>query len=373
MAEPKVTEGLKQEGVLTVGIRGSSTAPFVITSLNALDTATGVDIELGCALADQMGLQAAFVSVDDIAEALSGTCDVVLNASTSEANGFDVAGDYAESALALFHKGEVTVVTPDDINGARVAVQDGSSAQMALRVTALEITEVPCSTLNEAFDVLDADEADYVFCNVDSGAYLCSWREGVEFAGALSDPKVQGIALASGEGAVQDAVRAAYSELEGNGVLAEIRRSWFGNLPVLTAEHVVANVPMRETSGESLDDFNTNAEVLQSAQDGSTAGANAVTMSQLESYSPSTSTEVGYSSNDGDYGYGYSSGYSNSTNYSTNYDYSYDAGTGYDTSYDSNGYADAGGGDYSDYGGGSDYAGGEYADYGGSGEYTESY
>ena len=69
---------------------------------------------------------------------------------------------------------------------------------LALRVTALTVTEVPCKTLGEAFDSLKSGDADYVLCNASTGAYLASRREGISFAGAFSEPEPIGIALPSG-------------------------------------------------------------------------------------------------------------------------------------------------------------------------------
>lgn len=366
--EPVVTEGLKQPGTLVIGIRGSAIAPFVVTSLNSLDTATGLDIELGAALADELGLEASFVNVDEVHQALSDTCDVVMDVSTDEANGFDVVGDYAETALSLFYKGEAATVSVDDIKGTRVALQEGSSAQMALRVTALEAKEVSCSTLNQAFDALDEGDADYVLCHASSGAYLTLWREGVSFAGAFSEPTVQGIAIPSGDGMVSSSVRSAYQELQNNGVLAEIRRSWLGDLPQLTSASVIANIPTRETSGESLTDISGSAEVLHSAQDGSTAGANAVSLAEVSSLATSSPTGAGTGTQDyTPTGYGSQSyGYDYSVDYSSTYYDTDSTGTQTDSGYDYS--APSGSSDYSDY---SNYN--ETTDYGSGGDYTESY
>lgn len=369
---PVVTEGLKKQGTLTVGLRTSSTAPFITESNNG---ATGMDVDLAGALADALGLDLAFERVDNVSDALTSTCDVVLNVSTEEAKGFDVVGDYAEAALSLFHKGEPVVVSVDDVKGKKVALQEGSSAQRALRLTTLEVTEVPCSTLNEAFDALDAGDCDYVLCSATSGGYLASRRDGDSFAGAFSTPKVQGIAVASGDGALQTAVRTAYEEISGNGILAEIRRAWMGSLPTLTAESVIANIPVAETEGEALESLGAESEVLSQAMDGSTAGSNAVSMSEAEAMgaaAPKTTTTVdeGYTTTQNyttptyvDYSdYSDYSNYSTPTTTTTGYsDYS-------DTSGTANSSADT------DYSGATDYSDAPATtDYAPSGDYTETY
>ena len=267
-------EGLKKDGMLTVGVRSSASAPFVIGSG---DSISGLDVDLGASLASELNLKASFVSVDDVGKALQETCDVVINVTSSEANGFDVVGDYAETGYAFFHRGETKVSTVDEISGKSVAVQQGSSSQMALKVTSLSMNEVTFSSLNESFEALKSSTVDYVLCQSCSGAYLTAWQEKLAFAGLMNEPTAQGIALASGDGAVAKAVREAYEKMNDNGVLSEVRRSWLGNCPKLTSESVIKDIPMKETNGEPLSNSLATQEVLQTAQDGSTAGANAVT------------------------------------------------------------------------------------------------
>ncbi len=287
--EPAAIEGLKQPGVLTVGLRSSVGAPFVFESSKGL---SGLDVELGCALADELGLSVSFKKVNDVARALQDECDIILNVATSEANGFNVLGDYAESALSVFHRGDPTVVSVEDLNNKVVALQNGSSAQMGLRLTALQMSELACNSLTEAFQALDEGRADYVLCYAPSGAYLSSWRDDVSFAGTFEEPTVLGIALASGDGAAQGAVRSAYERIASNGILAEERRSWLGNMPVLTSASVIANIPMRETTGEQLAETNgAGDEVLSTSLDGSTAGSNAVTVVDSSNNESTTDSE----------------------------------------------------------------------------------
>ena len=267
-------EGLKNEGVLTVGVRSTVVAPFVI---GAGDSISGLDIDLGSSLANELNLTAAFISVEDVGKALQESCDVVIDVPASEASGFDVVGDYAELGYAFFHKGETKVSTVDEINNKSVAVQQGSPAQMALNVTSLAMKEVSFASLNESFEALENGTVDYVLCQSCSGAYLTAWLDVLNFAGLLNEPASQGIAIASGEGAVSKAIREAYARMSENGVLAEIHRSWLGNFPKLSAESVIQGIPMKEPDGQSLSNIATMQEVLLVAQDGSTAGANAVT------------------------------------------------------------------------------------------------
>lgn len=280
---PAVTEGLKEQGKLKVGLLSSAATPFVTSTEGTL---VGMDVDLAYSIANDLGLEASFVTVSDVAEALN-SCDLVMGVSPNEANGLTVVGDYAQTALALFHKGEAGVQPVDAIKGKSVAVQDGSPSQMSLRVTALGMKETPVTSINEAFDILDKGQVEYVACQSASGAYLSSWRDGITFAGCYSTPESRGIAMAAGEGSVQTAVREAYDRLMGNGVFDEIHRTWLGDFPKLTPESVIANLPSKEASGSAVPQNPASDEVLNTAMDGSTAGANAVTLSDANAGSRS--------------------------------------------------------------------------------------
>lgn len=298
---PKAVEGLKRQGVLTVGIRKAAAAPFV-TLLEP--TAQGLDADVASAIGDQMGLSVEFLPIDDVQEALAGECDVVMGAPRSKSKSYALVGNYADSALSLFHRGDAGVVDVKQINGTRIALQDGSSAQMALRITALEVTEVPARSLNDAFAALDAGEADFVCCQAASGGYLTLGHAGYSFAGAMSDLSAHGVAVGKNNASLKTAVSEAFDALEGNGVLASIRQSWLGELPVLGKEHKIRNVPMRETSGDSLESVVAEDEVLGNARDGSSAGANAVGFAgernSEATYAPAVSSTSSGTSDEGE-------------------------------------------------------------------------
>ena len=275
-ATPVVTEGLKEPGKLKVGLLSTASTPFVTSTKGVLG---GMDVDLAYSIASELGLEASLVTVSNVADALN-SCDMVMGVSPAEANGLTVVGDYAQSALVLFHKGAAGVQPVDAIKGKTVALQEGSPSQMSLRVTALGMKETPVTSINEAFDILDKGQVEYVACQSASGAYLSSWRDGIAFAGCYSTPESRGIAMAAGEGAVQTAVREAYDHLLSNGVFDEIYRTWLGEFPKLTPESMIANLPSKEASSTTVQPVSTSDEVLDTAMDGSTAGANAVTLSE---------------------------------------------------------------------------------------------
>lgn len=267
-------EGLQTDGVLTVGIRSESVAPFV---MDTGASTTGLDIDLANSLASELGLKVAYVTVEDELDALAHGCDIVMSSSNLDGADFEVVGHYADAAIAFFHKGPTKVVKAKDLKKKRIGVQDGSSAQRVLRITNFNADENSYRNLGRAFGALEVGSIDYVLCHTSAGGYLCTRYKDLAFAGTLNEPVAAGICVVSASDDVCKAVQQAYGRLEKNGVLAEVRRCWLGNLPVLSSKSRISGIPMKETSGESLESLATDAESVSTKMDGSTAGANAVT------------------------------------------------------------------------------------------------
>lgn len=271
---PASIEGLQTDGVLTVGILSSSTTPFV---MEMSTSTTGLDIDLAHSLANELGLKVAFVTVEDTLDGLAQGCDVVMNATADKNKDFEVIGHYADSATAFFHKGPTTVVKSDDLKDKSVGVQDSSSAQRALRITDFNASENSYRNLGRAFGALEVGTIDYVLCHTTTGAYLCTRYKDASFAGTLSEPVANGIAVVNSNDSVCKAVREGYERLEKNGVLAEVRRCWLGDMPLLSSKSQIAGIPMKKTTGESLESLSADVEAINTRMDGSTAGVNAVT------------------------------------------------------------------------------------------------
>ena len=275
---PATIEGLATEGTLTVGIRNSSVPPLVMEKGAALE---GLEIELACALADELGTSVAFRRVVDPKDGLDAGCDVVMDASI-ESSAYDVVGNDAASGAALFRRGGEGVATVDEIRGKTIALQDGSASQFLLRTCDLGTTEQPCDTLDQAFGKLEAGAVDYVLCHPMSGAYAAQRYGDIHFAGMLNAPSPTGIAVASGNGEVSTAVRDAYDRLQASGVLGETHRRWLGDLPTLNEDARIKDVPMHETSSDAPELSFVAESVGDGSLDGSTAGANAAVISTLD-------------------------------------------------------------------------------------------
>lgn len=265
---------LVEEGTLTVGVvTDGSNVPYCVLDD---DKVMGLDVDLGSVLADHMGLQVKFVVVNDASAALLGKqCDVVTRIEDDGAQGATTVGDYSQTAVALFHKGEASTSALADVSGKTVGVQGDSASQAAVEGSNLGATTKTYTNLNEAFKALDAGEVDYVACDAYSGAYLAASYDGVGLAGTLDTPTVIGVAVDSTNTALIDAVKAAWDGASQDGTYDLVRARWLGSLPKLDESTVIQGVELDEdakTRAASVGSEGTG----EGPQDGSTAGSNAV-------------------------------------------------------------------------------------------------
>lgn len=284
-------DALVKEGTLTVGVDAdAASAPYYIVGDDG--TVSGMDVDLASALAQQLGLQVRFVSVDDPAEALGSQCDVVLGVEAGELAGTEVVGSSSQGAVALFRRGEASVVSLDDVDGSTVGVQEGSVSQGVLEGSNLSVTTRTYSNLNEAFNALEAGTIDYVLCDAYSGAYLAVAYGDLSFAGTLDEPVARGVAVAEGNAELGQAVSGALEAMSGNGVTGLVRARWVGALPELTESTMVPGVELSSAGdhaadageggttadGETSTDAGETFEDDATPMDGSTAGSNAATL-----------------------------------------------------------------------------------------------
>lgn len=281
-------DALVQEGTLTVGVDTSTVnAPYFI--LGDDSTLSGMDVDLASALAQQLGLQVRFVSIDDPETALGTTCDVIFEAEDGDIADATVVGSSSQSSVALFHRGEAETVTLDDVNGKTVGVQEGSVSQGVLENSNLSVTARTYSNLNEAFNALEAGTLDYVLCDAYSGAYLAVSYGDITFAGNLDVPVTRGVAVLQSNTELAQAVSSAMQTMSESGITSLARVRWVGTLPDLTSDTVVSGVVISENNHATINESTTgegdmstdSGETFENdstPMDGSTAGSNAATL-----------------------------------------------------------------------------------------------
>lgn len=242
-ATPKVSSSAtKTEGVLTVGLRASQTTPLVIPQEGKV---CGLDVDLACALADELGLRVSFVTVSDVRSGLEGSCDIVMGAAELDAIGFGIIGDYTWTSMGLFQRGaDAPQALAEQVRGTRIGVQTGSAAQLTLSHLDIGATEVTYNMLTDVFDALARGDVDFVACNSSAGEYVCVLRGGCSFAGAIDTPKALGIAMANGEDELRAALSDAYARMQSNGLLDAIRAPWVGTSSRVGLDSQIADLDL---------------------------------------------------------------------------------------------------------------------------------
>lgn len=265
---------LMTPGYLTVGLKAASSgAPMCVQG--EAGKVFGLEVDIAAALASEMGLKVRYVPVAD-GSALGATCDVIMGGQTDNPNYISIVGTYVESATSFFYRGSNVVLAPTDLGGKSVGIQGGSVSEALLNGTGLKMSQKAYASLNEAFDALDAGEVDFVLCEAYPGAYLASLHKGIGFAGSLEVPVTSGVAVLTENTALASQVQASFDTISQNGILQLIRTRWVGQMPTLTTDSVIQNVPSTETQASEPAATEESTDVEEDA-DVSDAGSNAIT------------------------------------------------------------------------------------------------
>ncbi|MGN0075406.1 MAG: substrate-binding periplasmic protein [Parafannyhessea sp.] len=237
---PKVTNTV-EKNYLTVGIDPDSEgAPLFV---EASGKAYGIDVDVAEALADELGLKVRFVKVSSDSAKLGSSCDVVMGASKGDVSGSSVVGNYVQTASAFFHNGSTGVAKVEDLSSKTVGVQAASVSQTALGKTGLTMTVKSYDDLNSAFAALTSGKVDYVLCDAYCGFYLQESYPEASFAGTLDAPVERGVAVSSDNAELSKALTSALTKIDGNGVMALIRKRWVNGQKNLDSSTQVQNVP----------------------------------------------------------------------------------------------------------------------------------
>lgn len=254
LAEPT----LRQTGVLTVGINTNITsAPFVLSTLGD-DTVKGYGIELGEALADELGLDVRFVNVSDIDSACANTVDIVLGVSKDDVKKCSIVGQTNEAAPSFFYRGDERVLAKKELMGKSCGLVAGKSSEVTLSRTDLKMNKKTFGNLNEAFDALDAGEVEYVLCDAYAGAFLANQYKDIHFAGSLIAPVNRGIAVLSSNKSLITEIGRALETLQSNGVDTILRTRWLGKFSGLSAKTQIEGIKITEKK-EDAPEVATNA------------------------------------------------------------------------------------------------------------------
>jgi len=153
---------------------------------------------------------------------------------------------YSSVACSSGNKGVKTIKSPDDFKGAKVAVQDETTADLSIQAMAdsgTDVTVIRYPQVINCFDDLKAGRVDAVYVDSVVAAFYTTGSDVYDRAWVSSENEPLGICLAKKSANLRDAIDAAVAMLYYNGKMAEIGKKHFGTdfdpARTVTAEPVI--------------------------------------------------------------------------------------------------------------------------------------
>ena len=234
-ADETELDKVKAAGKLVVGVEGTY-PPFTYHDDNG--QLTGLDIELGKALADKLGVEVEFQEAawDSLLIGIdTERFDTVINSvsiTDERAEKYDFSDPYYyEARRVVVRADDDSIHGPEDLNGKKIATNTTNAFIPWYEEQGVEVVGV--DTSGEAIDLLLSGRVDFVGINVPVlNAYL---QEHPDAAGKVKEAfvipnseDVIAIPVRKGEPEFLDAINAALAELREEGTLKEISEKYLG-------------------------------------------------------------------------------------------------------------------------------------------------
>lgn len=234
-ADETELDKVKAAGKLVVGVEGTY-PPFTYHDDNG--ELTGLDIELGKALADKLGVEVEFQEAawDSLLIGIdTERFDTVINSvsiTDERAEKYDFSDPYYyEARRVVVRADDDSIHGPEDLNDKKIATNTTNAFIPWYEERGVEVVGV--DTSGEAIDLLLSGRVDFVGINVPVlNAYL---QEHPDAAGKVKEAfvipnseDVIAIPVRKGEPEFLDAINAALAELREEGTLKEISEKYLG-------------------------------------------------------------------------------------------------------------------------------------------------
>ena len=228
-------EKVKAAGKLVIGIEGTY-PPF--TYHNDDGSLAGLDVELGTALAEKLGVEVEFQEAawDSLLIGIdSGRFDTVINSvsiTDERAEKYDFSDPYYyEARRVVVRADDDSIQAPEDLNGKKIATNATNAFIPWYEEQGAEIVGVDTSA--EAIDLVLSGRADFLGTNVPVlNAYLDEHpdaKDKLKEAFVIPNSEdVIAIPVRKGETEFLDAINAALAELRADGTLKAISEKYLG-------------------------------------------------------------------------------------------------------------------------------------------------
>lgn len=228
-------EKVKAAGKLVIGIEGTY-PPF--TYHNDDGSLAGLDVELGTALAEKLGVEVEFQEAawDSLLIGIdSGRFDTVINSvsiTDERAEKYDFSDPYYyEARRVVVRADDDSIQAPEDLNGKKIATNATNAFIPWYEEQGAEIIGIDTSA--EAVDLVLSGRADFLGTNVPVlNAYLDEHpdaKDKLKEAFVIPNSEdVIAIPVRKGETEFLDAINAALAELRADGTLKAISEKYLG-------------------------------------------------------------------------------------------------------------------------------------------------
>jgi ABC-type amino acid transport substrate-binding protein len=223
------------EGTLLIG----TDAPYPPFEIGTPDDADfgGYDIDLGNAIAENLGLTPEFVdtSFDTIfRDVAANQFDVVIAASTitpGRQKTVNFSDPYYEAQQALVVPEGSDITSVDDLSGLIVAAQDATTGETYANdeTDAGEVRGFPEGP--DAINAVITGQADAAIIDQPVAADAVEKQGGVEIAAEIPTNELYGIALSKENPELLEAVNGALSTLKEDGTIADLYEEYFSTEP----------------------------------------------------------------------------------------------------------------------------------------------
>ena len=217
-------EKVKAAGKLVIGVEGTY-PPFTYHDDNG--ELTGLDVELGKALAEKLGVEV--IGID------TGRFDTVINSvsiTDERAEKYDFSDPYYyEARRVVVRADDDSINGPEDLNGKKIATNTTNAFIPWYEENGAEVVGIDTSA--EAIDLVLSGRADFLGISVPVlNAYLDEHPDAADKLKAAfvipNSEDVIAIPVRKGEPEFLDAINAALAELREEGTLKEISEKYLG-------------------------------------------------------------------------------------------------------------------------------------------------
>lgn len=227
--------GLMTEGTLTIAT-SPDFPPF--ENLEG-DEYVGFDIEVGKAIAENLGLEPAFVTLqfDAIIPAIQagGQADIAISGLTVDperAEQVDFSDSYYtdDQAIAVMKGGDITSDNAEDeLNkeGVVIAVQSGTTGETFVKETFPNATVQPYGNSTDAFAAMQSGQANAVCTNISVvSQMLADAYQDAEVVYTAATGEEYAVAVSKDNPALLDAVNGAIEALEQDGTIDSLKEQF---------------------------------------------------------------------------------------------------------------------------------------------------